>query len=57
LTVRGRSTGFGTAVNTVAAVQDQVSTGSMKMLDAIFIVGGLAFFAISVGYTLLCERL
>jgi len=27
------------------------------MLDIIFIVSGLAFFAISAGYTIICERL
>ena len=27
------------------------------MLDAIFLCTGLAFFAVAVGYTLLCERL
>lgn len=27
------------------------------MLDVIFVLGGLAFFAISVGYTVLCDRL
>ena len=29
----------------------------IDMLDVLFIVGGLAFFAISLGYTLVCERL
>jgi hypothetical protein len=28
-----------------------------SMLDAIFIVGELAFFAISIGYTIICDRL
>ena len=32
-------------------------TGNMDMLDVIFVVGGLAFFAISIGYTIICERL
>jgi hypothetical protein len=27
------------------------------MLDAIFLAAGLAFFAIAIGYTLICERL
>jgi len=27
------------------------------MLDAIFLGCGLAFFAVAIGYTLLCERL
>jgi len=27
------------------------------MLDAIFLVAGLAFFAVAIGYTLICERL
>jgi hypothetical protein len=31
--------------------------GAHDMLDVFFVVGGLAFFAISVGYTLICERL
>jgi len=30
---------------------------NLPMLDIIFIVGGLAFFAISAGYTIICERL
>jgi hypothetical protein len=29
----------------------------LPMLDAIFLAAGLAFFAIAIGYTLLCERL
>ena len=27
------------------------------MLDAIFLGAGLAFFALAIGYTLICERL
>jgi len=27
------------------------------MLDAAFIVAGIAFFAVSAGYALICERL
>jgi len=27
------------------------------MLDAIFLAAGLAFFAVAIGYTLICERL
>jgi hypothetical protein len=27
------------------------------MLDAIFLAAGLAFFAIAIGYALICERL
>ena len=37
----------------VAAVMPE----KIAMLDFLFIAGGLAFFAISVGYTALCERL
>ncbi len=33
------------------------TTGNIDMLDVIFVVGGLAFFAISIGYTIVCERL
>ncbi len=29
----------------------------IAMLDFLFLAGGLAFFAVSVGYTVLCERL
>lgn len=29
----------------------------VRMLDAIFLCAGVAFFAIAVGYTLICERL
>jgi hypothetical protein len=28
-----------------------------RMLDAIFLTAGLAFFAVCVGYTLICEKL
>jgi hypothetical protein len=28
-----------------------------RMSDAIFLFAGLAFFAIAIGYTLVCERL
>jgi hypothetical protein len=28
-----------------------------EMLDAIFLAAGLGFFALAIGYTLLCERL
>ena len=28
-----------------------------RMLDAIFIAAGLAFFAVAIGYTLICEKL
>lgn len=34
-----------------------VTLEKTPMLDFIFVAGGLAFFAISVGYTVLCERL
>jgi hypothetical protein len=27
------------------------------MLDAIFVIAGLGFFAIAIAYTLLCEKL
>jgi len=27
------------------------------MLDAIFLGAGLAFFALAIGYTMICERL
>ena len=27
------------------------------MLDAIFLAAGLGFFALAVGYTMICERL
>jgi hypothetical protein len=27
------------------------------LLDAVFLAAGLAFFAVAIGYTLLCERL
>jgi hypothetical protein len=33
------------------------SRGAREMLDIVFIAGGLAFFAMSIGYTLICERL
>ena len=28
-----------------------------EMLDAIFLAAGLGFFALAIGYTLICERL
>jgi len=27
------------------------------MLDAVFLAAGLAFFAVAIGYTLICEKL
>jgi len=27
------------------------------MLDAIFLILGLAFFAVAIGYTLICDKL
>jgi hypothetical protein len=27
------------------------------MLDVIFVMAGLAFFAVAIGYTLICEKL
>jgi hypothetical protein len=27
------------------------------MLDAVFLCAGLAFFAVAIGYTMLCEKL
>ena len=32
-------------------------SGKAPMLDVVFVLGGLAFFAISIGYTILCDRL
>jgi hypothetical protein len=29
----------------------------VRMLDAIFLAAGLAFFAVAIGYTLICEKL
>ena len=34
-----------------------VGPEKIAMLDFLFLAGGLAFFALSVGYTALCERL
>ena len=34
-----------------------VELEKIAMLDFLFLAGGLAFFALSVGYTVLCERL
>ena len=34
-----------------------VVSEKIAMLDILFLAGGLAFFALSVGYTVLCERL
>jgi hypothetical protein len=32
-------------------------TGARKMLDLVMVALGLAFFALSVGYTIACDRL
>ncbi len=37
---------------------DRMSSGAARaMLDIIFVLGGIAFFAISVAYTILCNNL
>jgi hypothetical protein len=33
------------------------ATGSIHMLDLVLLALGLAFFALSVGYTVACDRL
>ncbi|WP_237481129.1 hypothetical protein [Lichenibacterium dinghuense] len=33
------------------------SVDGREMMDAVFVFGGLAFFAISISYTFICERL
>jgi hypothetical protein len=33
------------------------SRSEASMLDALFVVAGLAFFALATGYVLICERL
>jgi hypothetical protein len=41
-------------------LRDQTSTpniGEANMLDVLFVAAGLAFFAVGLGYTLLCDRL
>jgi hypothetical protein len=51
------SAGFRTATAVSTSAFDRTQPGAHAMLDVIFIIGGLAFFAISVGYTIICERL
>jgi hypothetical protein len=38
-------------------VEKRRIAGSMQMLDAIVLIIGLGFFALSVGYTIACDRL
>jgi hypothetical protein len=33
------------------------AAGSIPMLDVVLLVLGLAFFALSIGYTVACDRL
>jgi hypothetical protein len=37
--------------------RDSAAVTEAVMLDLIFVVAGLAFFAVAVAYTFLCERL
>jgi hypothetical protein len=41
----------------VAPVKSRQSLRSMQMLDIIMVALGLAFFAVSVGYAIACDRL
>jgi hypothetical protein len=34
-----------------------VNRGAFLMLDVVFLAIGVAFFALSIGYVLLCDRL
>ena len=43
--------------NLYAQADNPASKWEAGMLDAIFIGIGLAFFALAIGYTLICERL
>ncbi|HEX4270648.1 MAG TPA: hypothetical protein VHZ32_04645 [Rhizomicrobium sp.] len=41
-------------------VHDDIALSELseaRMLDAIFLCAGLAFFVVAIGYTLICERL
>jgi hypothetical protein len=37
--------------------RDSVAATEAVMLDLIFVVAGLAFFAVAIAYTFLCEKL
>jgi hypothetical protein len=36
---------------------DSARAGGMRMLDVVMLAIGLGFFALSVGYTIACDRL
>jgi len=36
---------------------DSAQPGEQSMLDVVFVAIGVAFFALSIGYVLLCDRL
>ena len=40
-----------------SALSFNLAGAERPMLDILFIAGGLAFFALAVGYAALCERL
>jgi len=42
---------------TVVCCQPHSSLGSIPMLDVILLAAALGFFALSVGYTIACDRL
>jgi hypothetical protein len=47
---------LGRAAFNIAAFGSLAFTGGV-MLDVIFVMAGLAFFAVAIGYTLICEKL
>jgi hypothetical protein len=43
--------------STLHGLENRLSLGALHMLDLIMLAIGLGFFALSVGYTIACDRL
>ena len=43
--------------STLHGLENRLSLGALHMLDVILLAIGLGFFALSVGYTIACDRL
>jgi len=43
--------------STLYGLENRLSLGALHMLDLIMLAIGLGFFALSVGYTIACDRL
>lgn len=49
--------GLPTALENLGRRNDVSSNEETDMRDAIFLCAGLAFFAVAIGYTMICEKL